>query len=344
MRASIGPVLKLGIFVAVTVLCSGLLGITLANTRFGPENAYVAQFSDVLGLNPGDDVRMSGVKVGSVTSVEPKDPKYAEVRFTVDENRPLSADARAALKFRDLIGQRYLALDSDVPSPGRELPRGGTIPLSRTTPAVNLTALLNGFRPLFQAIRPNDVNQLANEIIQVLQGEGGTIDSLLAHTASLTSALADRDQVVGKVIDNLNSVLDSVNAHGDELGTLIDRTQSLVSGLAQQRGPIGSAISGLGELTGATAGLLDQARAPLKDSIAGLGQLSSTLNDSSPLVEKFLQTLPGKISKLTRVVDYGSWLNFYLCDLTGTVGIDSLGVKVPMLPLPATAAAPRCRS
>lgn len=343
MKGLAGPVLKLGVFVTVTGLCAALLAITLANADFSPRKNYLAQFSDVLGLNAGDDVRMSGVKVGSVTSVEPKDPRYAEVRFTVDDSRRLSAGARAALKFRSLIGQRYVALESDVPPQGGELPEGGTIPVSRTKPAVNLTALFNGFRPLFRALKPEDVNQLSGALIQVLQGEGGTIDSLLSHTAGLTSTLADRDQVVGKVIDNLNSVLETVNAHDGQLGELIDQTQALVSGLAAQRGPLGEAMSGLDELATATTGLLGEARAPLKDDIAGLGELSKNLNDSSGLVERFLQNLPGKLEKLTRVVDYGSWQNFYLCNLTGTVGLDSLGVTVPIVPLPTTATASRCR-
>ncbi|MFD9888687.1 MCE family protein [Amycolatopsis sp. NPDC059027] len=343
MRGMAGPVLKLAIFVAVTALCTGVLAVTLANTSFSPENSYVAQFSDVLGLNPGDDVRMSGVKVGSVTSVEPKDPKYAEVRFKVDRSRPLSAETRAALRYRNLIGQRYIALDSDVPGPGAELRPGGTIPVAHTTPALDMTALFNGFRPLFRALKPEDVNQLSGEIIQVLQGEGGTIENLLSHTASLSSTLADRDKVVGSVIDNLNAVLSTVNAHSGQLTSLVDQTQQLVSGLAAQRKPIGDAITGMGDLADSTAGLLDKSRVPLKDSIAGLQSLGKSLNDSQPVVEKFLQTLPGKLEKMTGLVDYGSWLNFYLCNLEGTVGLGSLNVTVPILPLPATSTSPRCK-
>ncbi|GAA4544300.1 MlaD family protein [Amycolatopsis samaneae] len=338
-----GPVLKLAVFVAVTVLCTGVLAVTLANTSFSPENGYVAQFSDVLGLNPGDDVRMSGVKVGSVNSVEPKDPKYAEVRFTVDRSRPLSRSTRAALRYRNLIGQRYVALDSDVPGPGEQLPAGGTIPVAHTTPALDMTALFNGFRPLFRALKPEDVNQLSGEIIKVLQGEGGTVENLLSHTASLSSTLADRDRVIGSVIDNLNAVLSTVNDHSGQLTSLVDQTQQLVSGLAAQREPIGNAIAGMGDLADSTAGLLGRSRAPLKDGIAGLQSLGRSLNDSQPVVEKFLQTLPGKLDRMTGIVDYGSWLNFYLCDLEGTVGIGSLNVSVPILPLPATSTSPRCK-
>ncbi|WP_158891192.1 MCE family protein [Amycolatopsis anabasis] len=343
MRGLTGPVLKLAVFAAVTLFLTGLLGVTVANVHFGPSTDYRAQFSDVLGLNEGDDVRMSGVKVGKVTGIRTADPRYAEVRFSIEDGRPIAADATAALRYRNLIGQRYLALDSDAPRPGGELAPGGTIPVSRTKPAINLTELFNGFKPLFQTLKPNDVNQLAGEIIQVLQGEGGTIDGVLAHTASLTSTLAGRDRVIGAVIDNLNRVLDTVNSRSAELSGLITQTQALVSGLAEQREPIGEAVSGLGELADSTSGLLAQARTPLKESITALGGLARNLNDSAPLVEQFLRTLPEKARILTRVGSYGSWLNFYLCGFTGEIGLNAFHVNLPILPLPATTSAPRCR-
>ncbi|WP_020669845.1 MCE family protein [Amycolatopsis nigrescens] len=343
MKSLTGPVLKLVVFAVVTVFLTAVLGLTIGGVNFKPTKSYLAQFSDVLGLNAGDDVRMSGVKVGKVESVDPAGPEYAEVRFQLDRGRALAADATAALKFRNLIGQRYVALESDVPAPGGELPPGGTIPLARTKPAVNLTALLNGFKPLFQTLRPADLNQLAGELIQVLQGEGGTIDSVLVHTASLTSTLADRDAVIGQVIGNLNTVLDTVNSRGAELSGLITQTQRLVSGLAAQRKPIGDAISGLGELAVSTEGLLEQGRTPLKESIDGLASVSQHLNGNADLVESFLRNFPEKARKLTRVASYGSWLNFYLCGVTGSVGINALNVELPILPIPGTPSAPRCQ-
>ncbi len=84
---------------------------------------------------------------------------------------------------------------------------GETIPLERTRPAVNLTTLFDGFRPLFQTLSADDVNKLSYQIIQVFQGEAGTISDLVRNTASLTNTIADKDGVIGAVIDNLNAVL-----------------------------------------------------------------------------------------------------------------------------------------
>lgn len=343
MRSLLAPTVKLAVFTVVTLFFTTVLGFTIANVTFAPESEYTARFTDVLSLNVGDDVRMHGVRVGKVTSIVTTG-SYAEVGFTVDGDRKLAKTTTAAMKIRNLIGQRYVSLESPAPRPGDELPEGAVIPLDRTRPALNLTELFNGFRPLFQALRPEDVNQLAGEIIQVLQGEGGTVSSVLAHTASLTATLAERDQVIGEVVTNLTRVLASVNAGGDDLTAVIDRTQSLVSGLAAQRKPLGAAVEGITDLADTTAGLVRRGRAPLEDGIAGLHDLAANLNASAELVDRTLRNLPRKTEAVTRVVSYGSWLNFYLCSVSGTVGVESLNTEVSVLPLPATSQAERCRS
>lgn len=324
MRSITGPLVKSGVFVAVTGLATALLAVSIANSGVGDTIGYAARFTDATSLNPGDDVRISGVRVGQVDGLAVVDRDVALVRFSVDRSRPLPADVTATIKYRNLIGQRYLALgrgtqagtqaSTQAGAGGATLPAGAEIPLDRTTPAVDLTELFNGFKPLFAALAPEDVNRLSTEIVQVLQGEGGTVQSLLAHTASLTSVLADRDAVIGEVITNLNSVLNTVNSKGDALSTLVATVQQLVSGLAEDRAAIGDAIGGLADLSTATAGLLDAARPPLKDSVAGLDALSANLVSGQDDLDRFLVLLPSKLEAIGATASYGSWLNFYLCE------------------------------
>ncbi|WAL67455.1 MlaD family protein [Amycolatopsis cynarae] len=346
MRSFTAPLIKILVFAVVTVVLTGILGATIANTNFGVTSGYVARFTDASGLHEGDDVRIVGVKVGQVARIsvaEDGDRRFADVHFTVSSTYHLPASATATVKYRNLVGQRYLSIGTNV-ADGTQLPEGGMIPPERTQPALNLTVLFNGMKPLFQALDPQQVNQLSYEIVQVFQGEGGTIQSLLTHTASITSAIADKDKVIGQVIDNLNGVLSTVNQRGPELSNLIDQTQQLVTGLAQQRGPIGEAVSALSNLTDVTAGLLKDARPAVKDDIASLGKLSSNLSDSGQLLDELLRKLPGNLDKYTRVMSYGSWYNYFLCNLTGTIGISSLNVTLPILPLPATELPERCKT
>ncbi|HEX4705904.1 MAG TPA: MCE family protein [Pseudonocardiaceae bacterium] len=335
MRGLAGPLTKLIIFVVITVAATAVLGFTIVNANFGSTDSYSARFTDVTSLNTGDDVRIAGVKVGQVESISIVDRRQAEVTFQVEGDVTLPASVTAVIKYRNLVGQRYISLVQGPGDPNAVLAPGGSIPLSHTQPALDLTELFNGFKPLFQALSPDDVNQLSYEIIQVFQGEGGTIDSLLASTAQLTSTIANKDKVIGQVIDNLNTVLDTVNAHGSQLADLVSTTQQLVTGLAADRQPISDAIGSLGTLATTTAGLLDQGRAPLAADIAGLGTLSKNLNDSQDVVRHFIQFLPTKLTKIIPTASYGSWFNFFLCQAGGTVGLPPLipPVTLPLLPV-----------
>ncbi|MBL1075612.1 MCE family protein [Nocardia sp. 2] len=316
----LGPTLtKLIAFVAVTVFATSVLALTIANYGGGGAK-FNARFTDVTSLNPGDEVRIAGVRVGKVTKVAIVDKRLANVEFEVSDRDWLPASTIATIKYRNLVGQRYIALDQGTGQQGRKLNEGGTIPLERTHPALNLTELFNGFRPLFQTLTPEDVNKLSYEIIQVFQGESGTIRDLVSNTAALTNKVADKDAVIGAVIDNLNKVLDAVNSRDGQLDQLIVNTEALVSGLNAERGTIGSALTSLSNLTQATADLLVPVRPNLQGAIAGLNQLTATLNERKDEVNEGLTNLPIKMEKLGRAASYGSWFQFYLCGIDIVAG------------------------
>lgn len=318
MRQTAAPLIKFTLFALVTVLATALLAATIVNLSFTPEHTYRAVFSDVTGLEKGDDIRVAGVRVGEVEEIRIKDRTLAEVSFTVRADRPLLTATHAVIRYRNLVGQRYVALTEGA-GDARPLRPGGTIPLSHTEPALDLNVLLNGFKPLFAALSPDDVNQLATEIIRTLQGEGGTVNSLLVHTASLTTTLADRDRLIGSVIDNLNTVLTTLDQRGARFSELLTQLRRVISGLSADRKPIGDSLVNIADLTGATAGLLQDARPPLKDDIARLTDVTGTLNRNEKTVEGVLQRLPNKLNALTGTASYGSWFNFYLCDFDGRI-------------------------
>jgi phospholipid/cholesterol/gamma-HCH transport system substrate-binding protein len=259
-------------------------------------------------------VDIAGVRVGDVTSISLYGHDHALVGFAVQSGRALPASATATIKYLNLVGQRYVELGQGTGPVGRALPQGGTIPAAHTTPALDLTELFNGFQPLFQALSPTAVNHLSAEIIQVFQGESPNVTALVASVGSLTTALATRDEVIGAVIDNLNSVLHTIGTRSGELSNLVSTLQELVSGLAADRQPIGSAISAIAGLTSATAGLLQVARPPLSADITQLGRVAGNLANNTPTVNTFLKNLPVKMSEIARLASYGSWLNFFMCD------------------------------
>ncbi len=347
MRGLLYPLLKLVAFLLVTTMATYVLAATITNAGFGKTVSYHGLFHDATGLLVGDDVRVSGVRVGTIKGIklvrEPGTPApatapfVADVTFSVAVDRPLTTWTVAKLRFRNLVGQRYLALDqgSEVPGVAQTTLRPkATIPLSQTEDALDLSTLFAGFKPLFSGLDPSEINDLSMEIIQTLQGEGGTVDNLLAQTAQLTSAIADKDKVIGDLIDNLSAVLDTVGQRDAKLSDLISQLQRWVSGLAGDRKTIGDSITGINNLTSATAGLLDKSRPQLKQDVEDLTGLAQTLNSGSTLIDGVLQRLPDKVAALTRTATYGSWFNFFVCSLGGTVTLPGGAKLTPSVAFP----------
>lgn len=321
--STMSATVKLAIFAVVTALATGLLAMAIGNVRFDDKTTYQAVFTDVAGLVEGQEVRIAGVRVGEVTGIEVVQRDKAEIEFTVSDSRPLSASTNATIRYLNLVGDRYVELSEGAGS-GERLQAGATIPVSQTQPALDLTALFNGFRPLFQALSPKQVNQLANNIIQVLQGQAGTVNNLLAHTASLTNTLANRDKVIGDLIDNLNEVLGTLDERDERLSRLIKQLQTFMSGLSEDRKAIGESLENINALTDATAGLLDEARPALQADIEKLRGLSQNILQNEKSIESYVQGLPKKLNEINRTGSYGGWFNFYLCNFDAEVAAESV--------------------
>ncbi len=316
-KESLSAVVKLAIFFAVTGLATFVLMLTLSGGNLGSSNEYKAVFSDVTGVAKGDDVRIAGVSVGSVKKVEIAGADKAVLTFSVQSSTPLTQDTNAQLRFRNLVGQRYLALYQGGDGNTARLAPGSTIPQERTEEALDLNVLLNGFKPVFQALSPSDTNKFAFEIVQTLQGEAGNVQSLLARTASLTNTLADRDQLIGDVVVNLSDVLETIGDRDQQLTATIDTLQQFVTGLKDDREAILGSLDSISDLTTETSNLLVEGRPDLAADVKQLRRLTGNLSRKRNLdtLEDAVQILPIKMEKLGNLASNGSLFNFYVCEL-----------------------------
>jgi phospholipid/cholesterol/gamma-HCH transport system substrate-binding protein len=336
MRKIVGPSIKLAIFLVVTTLATYVLATTISNQSYGSTTSYKADFTDASGIQEGDDVRIAGVRVGSVEGIslikanvgtkdKPKYTRISQISFSVQKSRPLPKTAQAIIRYRNLVGQRYLDI-SQGDTPGNAnawMKSGDTIPVSQTQPALDLTVLFQGFAPLVKGLAADQLNQLAGEIIQTLQGEGGSVESLFSTVASLTNGLADKDQIIGDVIDNLSQTLNIIGTHDSQLSNLIVQLRRFVSGFASDRKQIGDAIVGINNLSTTTAGLLTKVRGPLAKDITDLTGLVGVLNQHQSELQYLLTNLAPTVAGLIRTASYGSWFNFYLCDVDAFLTLPS---------------------
>jgi phospholipid/cholesterol/gamma-HCH transport system substrate-binding protein len=305
---------RLTVFLAVCALALFALLAVFAQLRFDGEQIYRAEFANVTGLEAGNFVRIAGVEVGKVKNIQLRDDTTAVVELAVDNSVVLTQGTRAEIRWENLIGGRFLALEEGPGSPHRLNP-GDVIPLTRTSPALDLDALIGGFRPLFRALDPDQVNALTAELVSAFQDQGATIGSLLQQTAALTDTLADHDQLISQVINNLNVVIGSFSDQRQQFGKAIDSLSQLVHGLAERKTDVRNSVAYTNAAAAGVADLLGQTRPALHDLINQTDRTSSIINADHDYVDNLLATLPDTYRMLSRLGLYGDYFSFYLCDI-----------------------------
>ncbi|WP_197380300.1 MCE family protein [Mycolicibacterium mengxianglii] len=315
MTGSTRTIVKFGAFALVMVVLTGFLFATFGEYRSGSTSNYSAVFSDASRLDTGDSVRIAGVRIGTVESVSLQDDRKVLVEFDADRSIVLTTGTKAAVRYLNLVGDRYLEL-IDSPGSTRVMPSGAQIPEDRTQSALDLDLLLGGLRPVIQGLNPQDVNALTSSLIQILQGQGGSLDSLMSKTSSFSTTLADNNQVIEQLIDNLNTVVGTLAKDGDKFSGTVDKLEQLIAGLSEDRDPIGTAITSLDNGTDSIASLLTEARPPLAATVDQLNVLAPLLEDGKANLDAALQKGPDNYRKLRRLGAYGSWIMYYICGLS----------------------------
>ena len=324
MRGNLtGAVWRLAIFVVVCALGFVVMMLVFGQSRIQSEKLYRAEFSDVSGLAQDDFVRIAGVEVGKVKKISIESNSLVLVEFSADNTVVLTKGTRAAVRWADVFGGRYLSLEEGVGAAQRLEP-GTTIPTERTLPALDLDSLIGGFRPLFRALDPDQVNALTGQLIAALQGQGTTVNSFLSQTAAVTSTLADRDELIGQVITNLNTVLGSLGDRTAQVDKAVTSLSELVQGLSDRKTDISNAVAYTNAAAGTVADLLQQARQPAQKVVSETDRAAGIVVADHDYFDDFLNTLPDAYQILGRQGIYGDFYTFYLCDvvfkLTGKGG------------------------
>lgn len=306
---------KVGIFAATMLLVAAGLVVVFGEFRFGPSYTYHANFSDATRLKGGQKVRIAGVPVGSVNSVSLNPNNSVDVAFTVDKRYTLYSSTRAVIRYDNLVGDRFLEITAG-PGELRKLRPGGTIDRDHTQPALDLDALLGGLRPVLKGLDANKINTVSSYVVELLQGQGGALSNLLANASSFGSALGARDQVIGNVINNLNTVLGTVDAKGAQFSASVDELQKLISGLSQGRDAVAGAIPPLATTSSDLTQFLKSARRPLQGNIENVRPIATEITDRLPEVNNDIEQLGEDYLRLSALGAYGAYFNIYFCTVS----------------------------
>ena len=309
-----GAAWRLVIFLTVCTFGTFALLTVFAQFRFGGGKSYFADFTNVSGMKRDDMVRIAGVEVGQIINISLNPDATVQVEFSADDSVVLTEGTRAEIRYDNVIGGRYLALEEGAGGLGTLEP-GQTIPVARTRPALDLDSVIGGFKPLFRALDPEQVNELSGQLISALQGQGVTIGSFLEQAAVVTNTLADRDQLIGEVVNNLDVLLGALGDQSDRLDTAVSSLSELVHGLAERKTDISNALAYTDAAAGSIADLLAQSRRPFSKVVQQTDRTAEIAVADHDYLDNLLNTLPDKYRALGRQGMYGDFFSFYLCDI-----------------------------
>jgi phospholipid/cholesterol/gamma-HCH transport system substrate-binding protein len=308
-------VIKVSLFALAMLLVAAGLVVVFGDFRFGPESTYHATFIDASRLKAGQKVRISGVPVGSVQGLKLNQDNSIDVEFVIDRRYTLYSSTRALIRYENLVGDRFLEITSG-PGELRKLAPGATINAQHTEPALDLDALLGGLRPVFKGLDADKINTISSALIELLQGQGGALSNVLADTSAFSTALGQRDQLIGDAITNLNTVLGTIDERSAKFSASVDQLQQLITGLAKNKDSIAGAIPPLASTTTDLTELLKNSRRPLQGILENTRPLATELDNRKAEVNNDVEQLGEDYLRLAALGAYGSFFNIYFCSVT----------------------------
>lgn len=310
-----GPLTVISVFMVLAMVMTWMVYGTLNRDIPGPTKSYSALFTDVSGLHAGDDVRVAGVRVGRVDSVDLVDNTRAEVTFQVQDGQPLYTTTTASVMYQNIIGQRYVALSQGASADTIPLAAGSQIPLDQTTPSFDISYLLNGFEPLFSTLDPQQVDNLTSALIAALQGDSGSVVGLITQTSDLAQSLAGPDAVLGDLIVSLDGVVTNLAAQDTDIQTIITQSRDTMATFNHRQDELITSVGSIHTTVARLATIVDTGYADVNELITREPGFTSHLAGPGRERASYLAAnLPFLLKGLARITQDGTYANTYVCD------------------------------
>lgn len=328
MKLSKGALVALGLFLIAVLFTSVSVWQTLSPPVSGRTASYTVEFPNVTSLKAGDDVTLAGVRVGKVTGTgwERQDDGtvHAVVTFDFERDVELSQNATAQVKFKDMLGVRYMGITDPGGAP--PLDRGGRLgaregePTKLGTPPTDVTQLFNGFRPVFRLLEPERLNDLTASLISALDGNTDVFEATLVGVLDVANVMLQRQAEIEQIANTLPDAMNVVVERREDVEAAITGLTDLTTKLAERNNDIIALLDDGGSAMAKFANLLNTTMPDLKRAVTAATNVSESWSQRNPEFTQFLESLNRAAVSVNHYGEYGSWLNIYICNLTLRAG------------------------
>lgn len=287
-------------FVAIVVAAMIVITQTMVAPVSGRQSTYSALFNDASGLYEGNSVRLAGVAVGKVTSVE-VDGALAKVSFTAQDSHAPEDNSKVAIRYQNLIGQRYLEVVRNDGAKGRQK-QTQTIPPDRTISSFDITELFNGVAPLINEIDPEELNKFARNMQLVLQGDSAGLGPALQSISKIATFASNRDQVIGQMVGNMNTVASELSGRSGQVAKLMAQLNATVVKFTGDIGMVQESLDEGDRVLVPFVDVLETLVGALDNNRAALEGLAGRLVPATPEIIDAIKSIPGLLDKFTKTL------------------------------------------
>jgi phospholipid/cholesterol/gamma-HCH transport system substrate-binding protein len=299
---------------AVSIVVLVLLTLASLNIRdlplVGQGATYTARFAEAAGVQPDDDVRIAGIRVGTVSDVT-LDGNDVVISFKAP-NTWIGDQTRASIEIKTLLGQKYIALE---PAGSRPLNPDVSIPRDRTTAPFDVIDAFSQLTTTVEGVNTDQVAESLSTLSQTLDGASGPIRPALDGLSRLSQTISSRDQELAHLLANTRATTQVLAARDGDIATLIQNGNLLLGELRSRKAAIDDLLNGTIALSAQLRGLVADNRATLGPTLDKLNGVLTTLQENSANLENGIKLFAPFVRVFANVVGNGRWFDAYICNL-----------------------------
>lgn len=292
---------------AISLLAAGVLAAWLGKP--GPDRKDITVEFARAGLNvrPGDEVRVRGVPVGTIASIDIDDEAYiARYRLSVDPDAPIAGDTTAALVPKTLFGDKYVELQA-TPSGGERIEDGALIPLDRTSAPSEVQEVLDRLQPVLDEVDPVTFANVISSTAEGLDGAGADIatvvDALPDALATITANQAD----LGRIFRAVPGIAGTLEERADQLVQVAESFGTLATTIDENEVELSRFVSDTADLSTRAAELLDTEGARLDRILSNSLSVLDLVNERPGAVAALLNGAPRFVNGLAAATGTGAF-------------------------------------
>jgi phospholipid/cholesterol/gamma-HCH transport system substrate-binding protein len=299
--------------VSIAVLALLLVGGFRAQDLplIGGGDTYYANFAEAGGIKVGDEVRIAGVRVGAVESIE-LDGDQVRVGFRIKTESQFGPTSRADLKVKTLLGDMFLAVE---PAGSGQMEEGATIPVERTSSPYDVVEAFEGLAETAGDIDTDQLAQSLTVLADLTRNTPEEFQGALQGVSALSANVAAKNDQINSLLQNLERVSTVLDDRDEDIIELMRDADVLFQALVARRDAVNRLLVSTSQLSRELTALVQDTKADLRPALESLEETLDVLNKNEDNLDDTLRLMAPFYRVFANTLGTGPWFDTYIQNL-----------------------------